>query len=180
VLLTVAVDDSSGFSKAADAVVWPRILKGCDMNRLGIGAALLSVVSLSFAGEDVPPAGAAALASVIAAVQQAGCEAVTEISFDDGHWEVEALRGGKPVGLRMNAATRKILSEYADEPHPKLPAGGKSAQQIAQGLEQAGYSLLRKLEFETTGWEAEAQRGGQWRELILDLDGQLVSDEPSL
>jgi hypothetical protein len=148
------------------------------MYRLGFGAVLLSLVSLSFADDDTPPAGAASLASVIAAVEQSGCEAVTEISFDDGRWEVEALRSGKPVGLRVNAATRKILSEYADEPHPKLAAGSKSAQQIAQGLEQAGYPLVRKLEFETTGWEAEAQRAGQWRELILDLEGKVVSDEP--
>jgi hypothetical protein len=45
-------------------------------------------------------------------------------------------------------------------------------------LERDGYSPVKKAELELAGWEVEALHNGQWRELIVRLDGKIVSDQP--
>ncbi|MGC4004817.1 MAG: PepSY domain-containing protein [Pirellulales bacterium] len=102
------------------------------------------------------PSSAKPLSAVLDAVATAGYDAPTEITYDDGRWEVEVLKAGKPLGLVVDPATAVIVREHADEPHPALPADAIGLRTIVGRLEKEGY-VPTKVEFETTGWEIEAE-----------------------
>ncbi len=149
------------------------------MNRIFIGAiAALSLSSAAYLYADAPPRSGKQLAAVLELVAAKGYTSVTEISFDDGYWEVEAMKGGASVELQVDPQSGAGVSERSDGPHPQLPTNSKTLRDIVTALEKAGYGQIAKIDFETTGWAAEARRGVQWRELILDLDGNVVSDHP--
>lgn len=129
------------------------------------------------AADAPPPAGSLPLATILQKVEQGGYQAVTEVSFDDGEWEVEAMEGTRPVGLRIVPATGEIRSVHADEPHPAVPAKALPLADVLKGLETAGYTTITKLELETTGWEVECHKSGQPRELVVDpLTAKVLSD----
>lgn len=117
------------------------------------------------------------LSAILEAVAKAGYTDVTEVSYDDGQWEVEVLKDGRPVGLRIDPLSAKILRDHPDEPHPRIPQGAKPLTAIVAQLEKDGYSPIEKAELELAGWEVEALHNGQWRELIIDLDGKIISDQ---
>jgi hypothetical protein len=110
------------------------------------------------------------------AVTNAGYASVTEVSYDDGQWEVEAIHDGQPIGLRIDPRSAKILNEHPDEPHPQVPDAAKPLIKIVRQLEQKGYSPVKKAELELAGWEVEALHNGQWRDLLVGLDGKILSD----
>jgi hypothetical protein len=149
------------------------------MNRVLIGMiAAYSLYGLSFLYADTPPRSAKPIAAVLELVTAGGYQSVTEISYDDGYWEVEALKGKAPVELHIDPKSGEIVRERADGPHPQLPAGAKTLGDIITALEKAGYGQIGKIELEHNGWEAEARRGVQWREILLDFDGKIISDHP--
>jgi hypothetical protein len=135
----------------------------------------LLVGSLVQAAE--PAVGAAkSITDVLRAVSAAGYESITEVSLDDGEWEVEVLKGGKPLGLRVDPLTAKVRFEYADEPHPALPASAKPLTAIVESLTAAGYSHIFKADFERGHWEIDAISAQGRRELSVDPSGKVLSD----
>lgn len=125
---------------------------------------------------DAVPAGQP-LTTILANVEKGGYRDVTEVSVDDGEWEVEALRDGQPVGLRIVPQTGEIRSVHADEPHPALPREALPLPEILKKLDAAGYRQVSKLELEPAGWEVECWKGGTERDLLVDLrTGQVLSD----
>ena len=125
---------------------------------------------------DAVPAGQP-LTTILANDEKGGYRDVTEVSVDDGEWEVEALREGQPVGLRIVPGTGEIRSVHADEPHPALPREALPLPEILKKLDTAGYGQVSKLELEPTGWEVECWKGGTERDLLVDLrTGQVLSD----
>lgn len=141
-----------------------------------IGMLLALVAAPLVASGDTPPNSSKSLSSILEGVLDSGYTDVTEISFDDGRWEIECLKGRKSVGLAVNPQSGKIVTEYADEPHPKLPAKSKSLLNIIHRLEKSGYTPIKKAEFEVNGWEVEAMHDSTWRELTLDTDGEILTD----
>lgn len=149
------------------------------MNRIFIAALAAALLgSAVYVHGDTPPRSGMGIPALLDSVAKAGYDSITEISFDDGEWEVEALKDGTPVELHVDPDSGRILSERSDGPHPRLSADQKSLADIAKALEQAGYGPISTIDFETTGWQAEARRGAQWRELTLDLSGKVVADHP--
>jgi hypothetical protein len=125
-----------------------------------------------------PPANGLGIHKILEVLNQAGYRDVTEISYDDGRWEVEALKDAKPVGIALHPGSGEILQVYPDEPHPSLPSGGIGLPAIVARLEKDGYTI-RKIDFEATGWEVEARQQGGWRELAIDLNGKVVANRPN-
>src|SRR5262245_45628946 len=96
------------------------------MQRLITSIAMFTLVCGSFPESDeIPPSSAKQLSLVLESVVNSGYESVTEVSFDDGRWEIEATKNRMPVGLRVDPQSGKVVHEYPDEPHPKLPANAK-------------------------------------------------------
>jgi hypothetical protein len=147
---------------------------------LSIPSLLLNslLVAALFGGDDIPQRTDKSLSAVLNSVAKAGYESITEVSYDDGQWEVEALKNNEPVGLRIDPQSGKVLREHRDEPHPRLPAKLQALPALVGRLEKDGYHPIKKAEFHVTGWEIEALHDGSWRELILDTQGKIVDDQP--
>jgi hypothetical protein len=129
------------------------------------------------AADTPPPASRVPLATILQNVERHGYQAVTEISFDDGEWEVEAMEGTKPVGLRIVPATGEIRSVHADEPHPAIPAKALPIADLLKSLETAGYTAITKFELEPSGWEVDCLKTGMPRELVVDpMTAKVLSD----
>jgi uncharacterized membrane protein YkoI len=80
-------------------------------------AAILPVVAISSAlalAGDRPPADSKPVSSIAASLEQQGYKPISEISFDDGRWEVEAYKDGQKRELRVDPQTGKILSDRPD------------------------------------------------------------------
>jgi len=142
---------------------------------------ILGVIGLACGmafADGVPPVGSVSLASLLQSVEKQGYQAITEVSFDDGEWEIEALQGTNPVGLRITPQSGDIRHVHADEPHPVLPQKALSAAQVLDTLQKAGYPTITKIELEPNGWEAEALQNGIEHELLLDLTtGKILVDQ---
>lgn len=84
----------------------------------GIFASLLLVVSASLthavAGER-PPADGKPLLEIISAVEDKGYTDISEVSMDDGVWEIEAYKDGNARELRVDPATAEVLSDRRDD-----------------------------------------------------------------
>lgn len=151
------------------------------MQRIITGAVAKVVVVAVLIGSLVQAADAnraarKPLIAILQAVTDAGYVDVTEVSFDKGEWEIEVLKNGKPLGLRVDPQTAKVRFEYADEPHPAVPPVAKPLADIVQAIEAAGYSDIRKADFEQNHWEIEATSSQGRRELSVDLNGKVLSD----
>lgn len=58
------------------------------------------------AEDDVPPAGSLPLSHVLNGVERAHAPArVTEVEFDDNHWEIELHDGNREIELKINPRT---------------------------------------------------------------------------
>ncbi|WP_290583142.1 PepSY domain-containing protein [Ketobacter sp.] len=79
-------------------------------------AALLSALTASqiYAGER-PPAGSKPLVDIIQALEAQGYSPITEISMDNGVWEVEAYKNNEERELRVNPLTGEVVSDRLDD-----------------------------------------------------------------
>lgn len=77
-----------------------------------LAAAALGI-SHVFAGER-PPEDAKPLTEIIKMLETQGYAPITEISMDDGVWEVEAYKNDEERELRVDPLTGKILSDRKD------------------------------------------------------------------
>lgn len=73
---------------------------------LGIAQAIAS---------ERPPAGALPLGEIVRMLESGGYAPITEISMDNGVWEVEAYKGGMERELKVSPADGKILSDRRDD-----------------------------------------------------------------
>lgn len=84
-----------------------------------LAAAALGI-SHVFAGER-PPEDAKPLTEIIKMLETQGYAPITEISMDDGVWEVEAYKNDEERELRVDPLTGKILSDRKENKigHPQ-------------------------------------------------------------
>ena len=138
----------------------------------------LTCIACGLAAADAPPPpGSVPLSTILQTIELGGYRAVTEVSFDDGEWEVEAMKEISPVGLRIVPSTGEIRSVHPDEPHPAIPDRAMPLTDILKSLDGAGYTGITKLELESGGWEIECLKTGLPRELLLDpVSGKVLSD----
>jgi uncharacterized membrane protein YkoI len=117
------------------------------------------------------------LVDVVKNLEEADYAPITEISFDDGVWEVEAYKGEIAYELSIDPETGEVISEHRDNGDPKPPAKSLLLSTIIEAIEKAGYTHIHDLSFEHHVWEAEVRRDGIKRELRLDpLTGEIVED----
>ena len=70
-----------------------------------------------FEGEEIelPPAGALPLSEIIASVEVPAHNAITEVKFEDGVWEIEFYVAGKSFTLHIDPMTGDPLDEAPEE-----------------------------------------------------------------
>ena len=110
-------------------------------------------------------------------VLAAGYERITDIEFDDGFWEVEAIdRYGREMDLVVHPVSGEILNAPDDQGGTPL-----TADQIHAALVQAGYTRIHDLDYDNDGyWEADAVNSrGERVELRVDQFSGAVLRENS-
>ena len=125
---------------------------------------------------DSRGSGAISSAEVRRIVLAAGYVRVSDIEFDDGFWEAEAVdASGREIDLVLHPVSGEILTA------PRDPAGATplSATEITAKLTAAGYSRISDLEFDDDGyWEADAVNArGQHVDLRVDAHSGAVIRE---
>jgi len=130
--------------------------------------ALTAIPLLAFA--DPPPAaGAKSMLKIVTSLEKAGYGPFTDVSFDDGHWEVEVYKNGVEYELRVDPASGKVIAEDRDDDNDAHPtADMKPLSAILQSLQSAGFNPIREVSFERRHWEIEATQNGAKRELHVD------------
>ncbi|WP_437202809.1 PepSY domain-containing protein [Planctomicrobium sp. SH664] len=125
-----------------------------------------------------PPAGARPLSEVLTSLEQQGL-LVVEASFDDGVWEVEGIRSDRGVEVHVDPRTLRVIREHADSQDSRPGVGSLKASEIVKLLEDAGYSPVTELEWNSGEWEAEARRNLSRRNLRVAAEtGKILSDHP--
>ncbi len=86
-------------------------------------------------------------------VLAAGYQRITDIEFDDGFWEVEAIDAyGRELDLIVHPVSGEILNAPNDQGGTPL-----TADQVRAALTQAGYTRIHELDYDNDGyWEADA------------------------
>lgn len=60
--------------------------------------------------DELPPANAKPLSTIIKTVEDQGNKVITEVSFDDGKWEIEIHQpGGKESTIYVDAVSGQIV-----------------------------------------------------------------------
>ena len=104
------------------------------------------------------PPGAMSLSAVLKSVEGAGYAPVTEVEFEDDHWQIKAYHNGQLVQLKVGLVAGDILP---DAP----PTLEKPLSAVVKTLEDQGYGPFVDVERETGGsgggntWEVEAYKG---------------------
>lgn len=126
---------------------------------------------------DRPPRDVKPLEEIVAQMEKAGYAPIIEVSFDDGYWEVEALKEGQAVEAMVDPKTGEVVSEHRDEAEPAPPAKSLALSEVIASLTKADYTDIDEVSFEGASWEVEAWRNGVKRELRVDpLTAEVISD----
>jgi uncharacterized membrane protein YkoI len=102
----------------------------------------------------------------------------TELSMDDGNWEVETHKGNESVELMVDPFSGKVLSEHHDDPDTPPPAGAMPLSKLLQKvMQKSDIQDIDEVSFERRYWEIEAFRNGQKRELHVDpITAKIIAD----
>jgi hypothetical protein len=124
-----------------------------------------------------PPTDAKPLAEIVAHMEKAGYSPIVEVSYDDGYWEVEAIKDGQPIEAMVDPKSGDIVSEHRDEAEKAPPADSLALSDVIAALAKADYADIDEVSFEGTSWEVEAWHNGVKRELRVDpLTAEVISD----
>lgn len=73
-----------------------------------IGLASTSCAALA---GDKPPSDSKKLSEIVLILEKAGYEPISEIEFDDGHWEVDAYQHGEKREVNVDPKTGEITKD---------------------------------------------------------------------
>ncbi len=78
--------------------------------------ALLASMGLAFASGaalagDKPPSDSKRLSEIVLILEKAGYHPISEIEFDDGHWEVDAYQNGEKIEVNVDPKTGTITKD---------------------------------------------------------------------
>lgn len=125
---------------------------------------------------DRPRDGSKPLSEIAKALEDAG-HVLSEMSFDDGHWEVDSVKDGKHLDLTVDAKSGEVTRTRADASDDPQPAKeDRPLSTIAQAVEAKGY-LVASVDFESAHWDVEAYKGRTEWELTVSKAGEIVSEQ---
>ncbi len=126
-------------------------------------------------------AGASEALSMIEIVQRlekVGYGPFTELSMDDGRWEVEARKQDTSLELAVDPISGDILSEHRDDAEQAPPANSMRLSKLLQTVSENGsYQQFEEVSFERRYWEIELYKDGQKHELHVDpITAKVLAD----
>lgn len=124
-----------------------------------------------------PPADAKPIVEIVEQLEAQGYGPFVEISFDDGHWDVEVCKENLQYELAVDARTGKVFAEHRDDADPRPPKDALKLSRILRKLSNSGYANFKDVSFERRAWEIECVRKDTKREIHVDpATGQVISD----
>lgn len=134
-------------------------------------------LTLSAALADQPPTDARPVVEIVEQLERQGYGPFTEISFDDGVWEVEVYKDDVSCELAVDPKSAKVLSEHRDDAEPRPPREALSLSRLLRQVEQAGYESISEVSFERRYWEIESFRSDGKHEIHVNpATGEVVND----
>ena len=85
-----------------------------DKMRAIVAATLLCGAAVAMAGEKLPE-NAMLLSDLVKSLEDKGYSPITDVSLDDGVWEVEAYLKQQERELRVDPVTAEIISDRLDD-----------------------------------------------------------------
>jgi len=78
--------------------------------------AFLTSIGIAFASGaalagDQPPSDSKRLSEIALILEKAGYHPISEIEFDDGHWEVDAYQNGVKIEVNVDPTTGAITAD---------------------------------------------------------------------
>lgn len=117
------------------------------------------------------------MVKVVELLEKEGYGPFTELSMDDGAWEVEVYKGDVSHELRVDPKSGEVLSEHRDDSEPRPPQDAKPLSEILNLLTKAGFEGVDDVSFERRYWEFEVDRQDGEHEIHVDpKTGEVVSD----
>ncbi|MFG0265247.1 MAG: PepSY domain-containing protein [Rhodopirellula sp. JB055] len=118
------------------------------------------------------------LVKMVQSLEQDGYGPFTEVSMDDGNWEVETQKGNESVELMVDPSSGKVLSEHHDDPDTPPPADAMPLSKLLQTVMENSHTQdIDEVSFERRYWEIEGVRNGQKRELHVDpITAKIIAD----
>lgn len=87
------------------------------MKRTSLALALSTALAFTSgaARADKPPPDVKKLSEIVLMLEQAGFGPISEIEFDDGHWEVDTYRNGERRAGYVDPRTGEITKDKKDD-----------------------------------------------------------------
>ncbi len=140
-------------------------------------ASAVAVAPLALVFADQPSADSKPIVEIVEQLEQQGYGPFTEVSFDDGYWEVEAYKQEAPYELAVDARSGRILSEHRDDAEPRPPRDSQPLSRLLRTLNTAGYHAISEVSFERRYWEVESLRADGKHEIHVDpKTGEVIND----
>ena len=118
------------------------------------------------------------LVEVVQRLENDGYGPFTELSMDDGNWEVEARKNRESVELTADPDSGKVLAEHRDDPEAAPPADAMTLSDVLRiVLDSGSYKTFDNVSFERRYWEIEVHKDGQKHELHVDpITGTIIAE----
>lgn len=118
-----------------------------------IGAAL--VLPALAQANDVPPANAKPLSSILAMADNLGLGQVVEAEFDDGRWELTVCADRNCQKLYVDAVSGQETRRKASDSERLPPAGSKSMASVISQIEASNAGVVTSADFDDGYWKVQ-------------------------
>ncbi|WP_417735371.1 PepSY domain-containing protein [Rosistilla oblonga] len=130
---------------------------------------ILALIPIQFTDAQSNGGSRMPLIEIVRHLEADGYKPFSEISMDDGKWEVEVRQNDVAYELTVDSFTGKILSQHRDDPDDHPAKDSLPLSEVLKSLaENDGYSDIDEVSFERRYWEVEAFKNRQKRELHVD------------
>lgn len=85
------------------------------LNSLALAISTALAFTCSAALADKPPSDIKKLSEIVLILEKAGFDPISEIEFDDGHWEIDAYRNGEKREVHVDPRTGEITKDRKDD-----------------------------------------------------------------
>ena len=149
-------------------------------------AAALLLLGLPACERETPADDALSLREIVQGVEGRDYSSIAEVSYEEGHWRIEASKGGSPVAVTVDPARGDVVAERPrddDDDDDAPPAGSLPLSQILETLEREGYTNVTSVDFEDDKdpprWEIDALKNGKPHEVDVNpATGEIIAFRP--
>ncbi len=132
-------------------------------------AASLIPVGITFAVAQTTNSKTLSLIEIVQQLEKDGYGPFSELSRDDGNWEIEVRKQNESVELTVDPISGKVLSEHRDDTEQTPGKDAMALSKLLQSVSNSGnYQDFEEVSFERRYWEIEVYKDGQKHELHVD------------